>query len=338
MKAINLLVLLTLLSLCSCGLRQGGASAGHDSSGEAAEPAAPRPFPLANVPMVYGDDPAAAQEYMMDHYWDAFLAGEGKCSPELILGVKKEEVEQALANYIALLEDYRSAATPDYMAPLERVRKSLRSLHGKLESRQLADTACRVYPQVTELVSKYLYDPNSPMRDEDLFLPFAESMAVSPCTSDNMRAACRYEAAQCGTNSFGTRVPDVKYCDKDGRKGNLHSVRAEYTMLFFSNPGCSSCKEIIDDVLSRDYINDYIAGHRLAIVNIYIDEDISAWRDYVHNYPRNWINGYDYSFKLRDSGLYDIRAIPSLYLLDSSKRVLLKDAPTERVLQYLDRI
>ena len=56
------------------------------------------------------------------------------------------------------------------------------------------------------------------------------------------------------------------------------------------------------------------------------------------NYPSSWINGYDYTFKLRSSGTYDIRAIPSLYLLDSRKRVLMKDAPTETVLSYLDKI
>ena len=224
------------------------------------------------------------------------------------------------------------------MEPLKRAQKSARAMFGKLEARQQADTSSHTYLLMTEIISRYLYDPNSPMRDEDLYLPFAEAMESSRFTSDDMRPAYRYEASQCRINSFGNKVPDIKYCDKDGRKGNLYSVKSEYTMLFFSNPGCNSCKEIIQDVLSRGYISKYISQGRLAIVNIYIDEDISAWRDYVHNYPKDWINGYDYSFKLRDSNLYDIRAIPSLYLLDSGKRVLLKDAPTEKVLQYLDRI
>ena len=65
---------------------------------------------------------------------------------------------------------------------------------------------------------------------------------------------------------------------------------------------------------------------------------MSKWRDYSHNYPSCWINGYDYTFSLRESGAYDIRAIPSLYLLDSDKRVLMKDAPTPKVLSFLDKI
>ena len=73
-------------------------------------------------------------------------------------------------------------------------------------------------------------------------------------------------------------------------------------------------------------------------MNIYIDEEVQKWREYLHNYPPEWINGYDYTFSLRDSGSYDIRAIPSLYLLDAGKRVIMKDAPTGRVLDYLETI
>ena len=191
---------------------------------------------------------------------------------------------------------------------------------------------------MTDLVSKYLYDPNSPLRDEDLYLPFAEAAAKSPSTADDMRQAYQFEANACRTNSFGKKVPDFKYSNIKGKKGTLYGVKADYTMLFFSNPGCTACKEIVNDITAHGYINRLISDGKLAIVNIYIDEEVSKWRDYVPNYPSSWINGYDYTFQLRSSGTYDIRAIPSLYLLDSQKRVLMKDAPTERVISYLDRI
>ena len=153
-----------------------------------------------------------------------------------------------------------------------------------------------------------------------------------------MRTAYRHELKMCRTNPFGSKVPDIRYKDIKGRQGRLYDVEAEYTMLFFSNPGCSSCKEIINDVMSRGYIESLIANKKLAVVNIYIDEEVSKWRDYSPNYPSCWINGYDYTFSLRDSGAYDIRAIPSLYLLDAKKRVLMKDAPTPSVLAFLDTI
>jgi hypothetical protein len=37
---------------------------------------------------------------------------------------------------------------------------------------------------------------------------------------------------------------------------------------------------------------------------------------------------------LRNNELYGIRAIPSMYLLDSNKEVILKDAVAEMVVEY----
>ena len=345
-RIIRYLPAALIFALCACG---GGNNRGSGASGEPAEealmeavpleetaaaPSNMRPFPLVSIPMVYSGSEEAETEYVLEHYWDPYFAGDGTTNDKAVLGVKDEDLEQALANYIAILQAQKALATPDEPAPLVNARKSIKTFFSKLEG--TADHAA--YVRMADLVSKYLYDPNSPLRDEDLYLPFAEAAENSPLTGDDMRAAYNFEAKACRTNSFGNKVPDIKYADIKGRKGTLYGVKADYTMLFFSNPGCTACKEIVNEVLSSGISDRLISEGKLAIVNIYIDEEITKWRDYVPNYPASWINGYDYTFKLRTSGTFDIRAIPSLYLLDSQKRVLLKDAPTERVLSYLGRI
>ena len=75
-----------------------------------------------------------------------------------------------------------------------------------------------------------------------------------------------------------------------------------------------------------------IASGELAVLNIYIDEDLGEWYNYMPIYPSSWYNGYDPDYAIRTDRLYDVRAIPSLYLLDSEKTVLMKDAPTEKIL------
>ena len=70
------------------------------------------------------------------------------------------------------------------------------------------------------------------------------------------------------------------------------------------------------------------------MLNIYPDEDLQAWYDYLDNYPKDWICGYDPDQVIRSDTRYWLRAIPSLYLLDDEKRVVLKDAPPEKVLVY----
>ena len=55
------------------------------------------------------------------------------------------------------------------------------------------------------------------------------------------------------------------------------------------------------------------------------DEDLGAWRAYRDRIPARWINAYDATQQLREKELYDLKAIPALYLLDCDKRVLVKD-------------
>ena len=72
---------------------------------------------------------------------------------------------------------------------------------------------------------------------------------------------------------------------------------------------------------------------------MYTDEDIETWEKYRPSMPALWLNGYDASFTIRGNNLYDLRAIPSLYLLDKDKRVIIKDAMPyqieERLLNFL---
>ena len=310
----DLLCALALLLALSCGGRKKAAPAVQTE----------RPFPQVNVPAAYTD----AEEriaYGLEHYWDGFFAGPGRTDSTRVLGVPKAEVEQALANYIGILEK----------VPLAQAQKNVSGLFDALAAKQLSDTSNRVYLAMTEMVARYLYDPNSPLRDEDLYLPFVQKMASSPLTRDDMRAAYRYEAQMCAMNPRGSVAPDFSITLRNGTHVRMHSVRAERTLLFFSNPGCQNCLEIMEALKSDVNVQWLISEGRLAVVNVYIDEDLKAWRDYMPVYPKEWLNGYDAAHIIREDILYCIRAIPSLYLLDADKRILLKDPPVERVLQAL---
>ena len=45
------------------------------------------------------------------------------------------------------------------------------------------------------------------------------------------------------------------------------------------------------------------------------DRDMKAWRDYLPHFPSAWINAYDADLKIKSAELYDLKAIPTLYLL-----------------------
>ncbi len=312
--------LISVLALCAllAGCRQPG--------GKGA-PAAEQPlraFPRLEIPAVYTDQ-KDRQEYLLDHYWDAFFAGSGRCDEEAVLGVSHDEVEKQVATYIQLLQ----------MIPLPQAQQKMAAFFRQVETRHAADTAAHVYLLMEEIVARYLYDPNSPVRSEDLYLPYVQGLAASPYTREAARPGYAYEARMCALAPTGSVAPDFRFLDARGRSHHLHDVRADATLLFFSNPGCYACLDIIHTLQGFAGLDEWIRRGELAVVNVYIDEDLDAWRAYEPNYPRNWLCGYDPDGVVRSDRLYNIRAIPSLYLLDRDKRVLLKDAPTERVASWI---
>ena len=185
------------------------------------------------------------------------------------------------------------------------------------------------------MTEKYLYDPNSPLRDEDLYGPFARMLAESSLTPDGRRTGYRWIAEKCSLNSRGTRAADFSFTDLRGRRRTLYGIPAERLLLIFGNPDCKGCREILGQIAADARLSQLVASGKLKIVDVYIDEDVAAWKAGSGRYPADWINGYDHTHTIRGDVIYNVRALPSLYLLDADKTVLLKDAPADRVLAAL---
>lgn len=282
-----------------------------------------RSFPTVEIPAMLTETDDRL-EYLANHYWDGFFNGDWPTDSSMVRGVVSEELQRSLATYIGLLLEM----------PVQQAQQQVGKFFNKIE----ASADSLVFLQLTDLAVSYLYDPNSPLRSEDLYLPFVEGLTRSPYTRIEKLRGYKFELSQCRLNPYGSQVPDFDYKDINERLHSLYELKASYTMLFFSNPGCTACKEIMDQISTREYIDAMISDGTLAILNIYIDGEVDKWREYVSNYPSNWHNGYDHKQVINTDQLYFVRAIPSLYLLDKDKRVIGKDLPIERALSFLDKI
>ena len=80
---------------------------------------------------------------------------------------------------------------------------------------------------------------------------------------------------------------------------------------------------------------ELIERKELKVLVLYPDTDLEAWREHLTDYPASWINSYDAEQRIEKEHLYDLKAIPALYLLDKQKRVLAKDCTD---VAYLEQI
>jgi len=317
-RFMTLAAVALLVAATSCGNRQ-------PSSGGTEAVAVSRQFPVVTAPsLLEGQEQI---EFIVEHYWDAFLDTSKVWMTDSLHvdGVAKGDFEQAFANYVYYL---------DHM-PMEAARKNLSTLYDKLASTRSCAHS-NAYPQAMEIAERYLYDANSPLRNEDYWQPLVAALAADPATDPDMVGSYEFTARTCNLNRVGTRAADFRWSDKDGMMHSLYGIKADYTLLFFSNPGCQACKEIIETLRNSLRVDYMLSEGRLAVVNVYIDEDVEAWYGYMSFYPEEWYNGYDPDLIIRNDLLYNVRAIPSLYVLDKDKTVLMKDAPEQKVFAFLD--
>ena len=142
-------------------------------------------------------------------------------------------------------------------------------------------------------------------------------------------------------NRVGNAATDFTYSLKSGESKKMSSIKSEYMILMFSNPDCSTCAEIIEAITKSEIINNVISMNNptrtmLSILNIYIDQDLSDWENNYHRLPADWINAYDKGATITKQKLYDVKAIPTLYLLDKNKKVILKDTSLDTIESFFE--
>lgn len=323
MKRSILIILAAVALAAGCGPRSGR------STDPAAKAADMRDFPTVKTPDVYSEN-KDRQRFLAEHFWDRFFSErEGMvCDSFTVYGVPTPVLEEAFSGYVAVLQSIDIATA----------KEDIGAFFDRIESAQREDIGSNVYEVFGLLMDRYLYDPNSPFRNEDLYQPYVEKLSKSKLTSPDMAPAFANEARLCALNPIGSPAADFRFTDSNGVTRRLHDVNALHTLLLFSNPGCTACEDLVNSIKSIRNIDRKISMGRLAIVNVYIDDDLNAWRQHLPGFPRNWYNGYDTDHVIRRDLIYNIRGIPSLYILDKDKRVVMKDAPEENVLRFLDSI
>lgn len=259
-------------------------------------------------------DPVERAKYLVMHYWDRFNFADRS------LIQRPQITEQGFVDYINILG----------YVPKENMDASLvYTLSGAA-----ADTL--MYWHFAELFEKYLYDPNSPFRNDELYLAVLQEIVKSPLLSEERRSRYGFQLDMAMKNRVGERASDFSYTVASGESLRMYDLKSEYTLLMFSNPGCSTCAAVTDHLSRSKELNDALALNSptrtmLTVLAVSPDSDLQEWSDHFSEIPSRWVYAYDKSGEILGKRLYDIKAYPSLYLLDKDKKVILKDTSLEAI-------
>ena len=301
--------LLLAITICLCSCQTGTASA-HTNR---AKQDTIKQFTLPSISVML-THPEQRADFLVKHYWDHVNFADTNYIHH------PEVTEQAWADYCDILNH----------VPLATAQGAIKRLIKQTEINK------KVYEYMTSLADKYLYDPNSPMRNEEFYIPVLESMTASSILNKTEKIAPQVRLQLANRNRKGGKALNFTYTKASGEQSTLHDIRAEYTLLFINNPGCQACVETINFIEHAAIINRRIDEKRVTVLSLYPDEELNEWKKHLNDFPTQWINGYDKEQILNMENRYDLRAIPTLYLLDKDKVVLLKDAPVEAIEEYLE--
>ncbi|MDR2882661.1 MAG: DUF5106 domain-containing protein [Alistipes sp.] len=300
---ITLILAAALLMAVSCGgQRKNASGAGSDGALTADSVTIYRP----PQPPAMMTDPAAQLQWATEHYFDDFQFADTTAVPRW-----GDYAEQAFVDV--------NYALAQSNVPFEVASATFTNLFRKAAVNKAA------FMKFAEVAEKYLFDPNYPMRNEELYIVVLRAVLDNQGLDEWERVRPREQLRLALKNRVGDLATDFRYTLDSGASGTLSGIGAPYTLIFFNNPGCPACRQTIDRIMASPFLSGMIEKGNLAVLALYTDADLDAWREYNPQMPQHWILAYDAGEKIKNEELYDIKAIPTMYLLDAGKRVVLKD-------------
>lgn len=130
----------------------------------------------------------------------------------------------------------------------------------------------------------------------------------------------------CEVNARGSIAADFRFATEEASENRLLTYRpGEPLLLLFYDPDCSHCREVIAELAAAE------PGRLPQVLAVCIEASAKRWEQTRDALPKEWIRAYDRSDVLAND-IYIIRSMPSIYLLDSDRRIELKNPTVSNLL------
>ena len=310
---LGLFSMMGLSSFASCQSCKNGHTMEKDSLEHVDTSDITPAFPSPTIPMtIQNVDERAA--YFVAHFWDECDFND----PELTK--RPARIEQSMANFLGI-------AT---RLPLEQVKKPM--------LQPLESSRGELFSLFIDLYEKYLFEPNSPFFNEEYYYPIVEWITHSPKASLAQLERAKHRLHLMARNRVGTPAEQFSFIQPTGEVGRLSDMRGKLTLLFFYSPGCQSCKRVLEELQQDAFFQNRVQTSRLNILFIDSETDSDEWSRTIDELPSFGVKGFNSDGRIANVPLYDLKASPTLLLLDAKGIVLLKDRSLREIRESLEEL
>lgn len=267
------------------------------------------PYQLPDIPDSL-TTPDVRSEYLIEHYWDNFEV-ENRAYLEAPL-----VVEQAFVDFTSIMR----------IASRESTMKAI----GLLLER--ASTDGDILLLYADIADKYLYSGGGTFVSEEAYLPFAQAVAGSKKVDKLRKLRYSYQCDVMTKNQLGMTVTNFEYKlpGKDKRY-NIKKLKSPYILFYINDPDCDDCSIATLRLGVSQVLLQAIREGRLVVLSLYPDGETEEWLTKVGDYPKEWTVA---SMEEGDH-YFDLRIMPTMYLLDKDKKIILRNTSLEAVEQAI---
>lgn len=154
------------------------------------------------------------------------------------------------------------------------------------------------------LTHNYLENSQSPLRNDTVFMHLLRAFPSSPQRL--------FLIQQLSLNQPGTKAADVSFVDASGKSQRLYDIQSPYTLLVFFDPECEHCQEQMPQIRNASELHKNTSRLKVVYVDTNLNPDVLK--------------------------LYHLPVLPSLYLLDEHKRIVVKDGTLQQIISRLNEL
>lgn len=133
---------------------------------------------------------------------------------------------------------------------------------------------------------------------------------------------------------IGNIAPNLIMQDANFQPRSMYDIKTKYTIIYFYDPDCGSCKKETPVLVS--FYNKNKAKFNLEVYAVNADSSMVKMRNYIKDMGMKWItvNGpRTYLTNYHDS--YDATTTPTIYVLDEKKKIIGKKPPAAKLEDFL---
>lgn len=243
-------------------------------------------------------------DWLMQHFWDGMDFA------------NKQTVDQN-----ALNDAFAVYTAPMQFASVTEVNASI----DKLISRYSKNPVLSL--QFGKAAEEALYGPRAYFWNDELYLKFLDALVSNKGIKKERKLRYNRQRDLISATMVGKRPPAFDYLTPQGKKSRFDPTGV-ITLIEFGDPDCTDCRHARLKMETNVTFGRLIDTGKLNVMFINVDPD-EGWEQKLASYPAKWHVGA--SDDVAD--LYDLRATPSIYIVDRNGTVAAKNVDIETAIR-----